>query len=67
MSGKNNRRAKRRLALRINYYDRRQKWRAREPDWWRIFAWIRWKSEEPKKPKWLREEEPGWWRTNHGY
>ena len=62
VSGKNNKRAKRRLALKANYYDRRRKWRDRKPAWWRIFAWIRWKSEEPKKPKWLREEEIQWWR-----
>ena len=56
------RREKRRIALRANYYDRRQKWRSRKPAWWRIFARIRWKSEEPKKPKWLKEQElrEGW-------
>lgn len=63
MSKKNNKRAKRRIALRANYYDRRQKWHNRKPAWWRIIARIRWKSEEPYKPKWLREEEAGWWWT----
>ena len=55
-------RKKRRLILRENYYYRRRKWRHREPPRWRIFAWIRWKSEEPKKPKWLLESEIEWWR-----
>lgn len=61
MRGKNNKRAKRRRALRLNYYDRRDAWLEREPAGWRIFAWLRWLSEEPKKPKWLQEEEE-WWR-----
>lgn len=61
MGGKNNKRAKRRIALRANYYDRRSQWYKRQPSRWRIFAWLRWKSEEPKKPKWLQEEEAGWW------
>ncbi len=53
---KNNHRDKRRQALRENYYDRYWKWHKSAPPIWRIFAWLRWKSEEPKPPKWLREQ-----------
>lgn len=58
---KNNHRYKRRIALTANYWNRHSKWRDNEPSMLRIFAWLRWKSEEPKKPKWLKEQELGWW------
>ena len=58
--GRTIKRAKRRIALRENYNDRYWNWRKREPAWWRIFARIRWRSEEPKKPKWLQEEDLIW-------
>ena len=62
MRKKNNHRNKRRVALKANYYYRHRQWLEREPAWWRIFEWIRWKSEKPKKPKWLQEEEELWTR-----
>lgn len=66
MRKKNNYRDKRRVALKYNYLDRWWKWKHKEPPMWRIFAWIRWKSEEPQKPKWLKEEEQWWRRYDHG-
>ena len=54
--GKNNYRYKRRIALMYNFWYRRRRWKDREPPRWRILAWIRWKSEEPKPPKWLKEQ-----------
>lgn len=54
---KNNYRDRRRAVLASNYRERWWKWARSEPPMWRIFEWIRWKSEEPKKPKWLKEQE----------
>lgn len=33
------------------YWEAYCKWKRREPPMWRIFAWFRWASEEPRKPK----------------
>ena len=54
---KNNHRDKRRAVLARNYYNRYWNWYRREPPKWRIFVWIRWRSEEPRKPKWLEEQK----------
>lgn len=54
---KNNYRDRRRAVLASNYRTRWWEWAYREPPMWRIFAWIRWRSEEPEKPKWLKEME----------
>lgn len=48
---------KRKAALAMQYSRARSNWREREPSRWRIFAWLKWKSECPKKPKWLDEYE----------
>lgn len=56
MRKKNNYRQKRRIVLRANYYDRLRKWRDRKPPVWKWLAYIRWKSERPKEPKWMKEE-----------
>ena len=58
---KNNYRHKRRIVLAENYRKRYDNWRNREPSKLRIFAWLRWKSEKPMKPKWYKEMEVGWW------
>lgn len=54
---KNNYRDQRRNVLASNFNRRWWEWAHREPPMWRIFAWIRWRSEEPQKPKWLKELE----------
>lgn len=33
------------------YWRLYRKWEEREPSRWRIFAWLKWKSECPVKPK----------------
>lgn len=36
----------------IQVYNRAyNNWRRREPSKWRIFTWLRWRSEKPRKPK----------------
>lgn len=33
------------------YWQLYRRWEAREPSRWHIFAWLKWKSACPKKPK----------------
>lgn len=42
---------KRRYELVMQYRQAYYKWAAREPSRWRIFAWLKWRSERPYRPK----------------
>lgn len=42
---------KRRYKLVRRYWDVYHEWRQLEPSRWCIFAWLKWKSERPYKPK----------------
>lgn len=35
----------------VEYWQAYNRWKAREPSRWRIFKWLKWKSERPHKPK----------------
>lgn len=48
---------KRRNELVMQYWDAYHEWRRREPSRLRIFAWFKWKSERPYKPKKVDERD----------
>ena len=57
-------RSKQRKARNVNryklarmYWSRYSAWANREPSRWRIFAWLKWRREQPYMPKWLDEYE----------
>ena len=53
-----------RYELAQQYWSRYAEWANREPSMWRIVAWVKWKSERPYMPKWVKEYDELW--KKHG-